>query len=64
MGICDPSGLVLSLAFVRGRVSVSGYCVDLSRTARRRIVLGAMIWLEKRAFSWSVRTKYHPAFYN
>ena len=47
MGICDPSGLVLSLAFVRGRVSVSGYCVDLSRTARRRIVLGAMIWLEK-----------------
>ena len=43
IGICDSSGLGLSLAFVRGRVSVSGYCGDLSRTARRRSVLGAMI---------------------
>ena len=38
------SGLIISLAFVHGRVGVSvySYCGDLSRTTRRRIVLGAM----------------------
>ena len=38
----DPSGLIFSLAFVLGRVGVFGYCGDLSRTTRRRSVLGAM----------------------
>ena len=38
----DPSGLIFSLAFVHCRVGVSGYCGDLSRTTRRRRVLGAM----------------------
>ena len=38
----DPSGLIFSLVFVHGRVGVSGYCGDLSRTTRRRSVLGAM----------------------
>ena len=38
----DPTGLIFSLAFVHGRVGVSGYCGDLSRTTRRRSVLGAM----------------------
>ena len=36
----DPSGLILSLAFVHGRVGVFGYCGDLSRTTRHRSVLG------------------------
>ena len=38
----DPSGLTFSLAFIHGRVGVSGYCGDLGRTTRRRSVLGAM----------------------
>ena len=38
----DPSALIFSLAFVHGRVGVSDYCGDLSRTTRRCSVLGAM----------------------
>ena len=38
----DSSGLIFPLAFVHGRVCVSGYCGDLSRTTRRRSVLGVM----------------------
>ena len=43
----DPSGLIFSLAFVHSRVGVSGYCGDLSRTTKRRSVLGAMFWMRK-----------------
>ena len=43
----DPSGSIFSLAFVHGRVGVSGYCGDLSGTTRRRSVLGAMFWIRK-----------------
>ena len=46
----DPSGSIFSLAFVHGRVGVSGYCGDLSRTTRRRSVLGAMLWMRKDVF--------------
>ena len=43
----DPYGMIFSLAFVDCRVGVSGYCGDLSRTTRRRRVLGAMFWMKK-----------------
>ena len=43
----NPSGLIFTLALVHCRVGVSGYCGDLSRTTRRRSVLGAMFWMRK-----------------
>ena len=55
-------GLIISLAFVHGRVGVYGYCGDMSRTTRRRIVLGAMFWMRIDVLLWPVRIQCHPAF--